>query len=37
MVAKVFDDARLFNHKFCGYLWTMLIMFIGAMLLIYAE
>ncbi len=37
MVAKVFDDARLFDHKFCGYLWTMLIMFVGAMLLIYSE
>lgn len=37
MIAKVFEDARLFDNKFCGYLWTTLIMFVGVMLLIYTE
>ncbi len=37
MIAKVFDDTRLFDSKLCGYVWTTLIMFVGVMLLIYTE
>jgi len=37
MIAKVFDDSQLFNSKIGGYVWTCLIMFVGVMLLFYAE
>jgi hypothetical protein len=37
MVAKVLDDSRLLNSQVNRYLWPGLIMFIGAMLLIYSE
>lgn len=37
MIAKVFDDSRLFNSRLGGYMWTSLIMFVGFMLLIYSE
>lgn len=37
MIAKVFDDARSFNSRIPSYVWTVLIMFVGFMLLIYTE
>lgn len=37
MIAKVFDDSRLFNSKLGGYVWTSLIIFVGFMLLIYTQ
>jgi putative copper resistance protein D len=37
MVAKVFDESRSFNSRIPGYVWTILIMFVGFMLLIYTE
>lgn len=37
MVAKVFDDARSFNSRIPSYVWTVSIMFVGVMLLIYTE
>ncbi|MGE0679970.1 MAG: hypothetical protein AB7P69_03530 [Candidatus Binatia bacterium] len=37
MVAKVFDDSRLFDGRMSAYIWTTLVMFVGVMLLIYTE
>lgn len=37
MIAKVFDDAQLFTNRAGSYVWTMLMMFVGFMLLIYTE
>jgi putative copper resistance protein D len=37
MVAKVFEDSQSFNSRIPSYVWTVLIMFIGFMLLIYTE
>ncbi|HXG19491.1 MAG TPA: hypothetical protein VNN62_10525 [Methylomirabilota bacterium] len=37
MVAKVFDDSRIVNSRTLGYIWTILIMFVGLMLLLYTE
>jgi hypothetical protein len=37
MVAKVLDDAKLLKTNVGGYTWSVLMMFIGLMLLIYTE
>jgi len=37
MIAKVFDDSRLFDNRVGSYIWTTLIMFIGLLLLFYSE
>jgi hypothetical protein len=37
MMAKVFDDSRLFDSRISAYMWTTLIMFVGFLLLIYTE
>jgi hypothetical protein len=37
MIAKVFDDARVFNSRTSSYVWTTLMMFVGFLLLIYTE
>jgi copper resistance protein D len=37
MIAKVFDDSRLFDSRISAYIWTTLIMFVGLLLLIYTE
>ena len=37
MVAKVLDEAKLLKTNVGGYVWSVLMMFIGFMLLIYTE
>jgi hypothetical protein len=37
MIAKVFDDSRLFDSRTSAYIWTTFIMFVGFLLLIYTE
>ncbi|MGH7966767.1 MAG: hypothetical protein ACRERD_33900 [Candidatus Binatia bacterium] len=37
MLAKVLDDTRLLKSRVNAYLWPVLMMFIGVMLLLYAE
>ncbi|HEV8715217.1 MAG TPA: hypothetical protein VGX03_20595 [Candidatus Binatia bacterium] len=37
MIAKVLDDTELFENRLGSYLWPVLIMFIGVLLLIYSE
>jgi hypothetical protein len=37
MVAKVLDEAKLLKNNLGGYIWSVLMIFIGFMLLIYRE